>query len=144
MKINKENSSVSENKPRMLPICHKEAENLNIILACGGAANVGLIGYLAAVELTKSGEARMCCVTPVGAKTPYYVDIMKRAKKIIIINGCQNQCAKKVVEQAGINKIDYNLVVADTIKKIPTFDINNEDVKLIVDKIRKEALHKEV
>ncbi|RJS69361.1 zinc-binding protein, partial [Candidatus Bathyarchaeota archaeon] len=83
-----------EAKTKMLPICGKEAENLNIILACGGAANVGLIGYLAAVELTKEGKARMCCVTPVGVKMPFYVDIAKRAKKLIVINGCQNQCAK--------------------------------------------------
>ncbi len=61
---------------------------------------------------------------------------------IFIINGCQNQCAKKVVEQAGINKIDYNLIVSDVIKKAPTFDINNDDVKLIINKIRKEALSK--
>ncbi|MEM3547142.1 MAG: putative zinc-binding protein [Candidatus Bathyarchaeia archaeon] len=129
---------------KMLPVCGKEAENLYIILACGGAANVGLIGYLAAVELTREGEARMCCITPVGAGIPYYVDIMKRAKKLIVVNGCQNQCARKVVEQAGIDKIDYNFTVADIIKKSPTFDINNEDVKLVMDKIRKEALHNDV
>ena len=133
---------MSEKKPKMLPLCAKEAENLNIILVCGGAANVGLIGYLAAVELTKNGEARMCCITPIGAKTSSYIDISKRAKKLIIINGCQNQCAKKVAEQAGINKIDYNLIVSDVIKKAPTFDISDENVKLIMDKIRKEALSK--
>ena len=38
-----------EVETKMLPICGKEAENLNIILVCGGVANVGLIGYLAAV-----------------------------------------------------------------------------------------------
>ena len=121
---------------KMLPICGKEAENLNIILACGGAANVGLIGYLAAVELTKEGKARMCCITPVGAKIPFYIDIAKRAKKLIVINGCQNQCAKKVAEQAGV-KIDHNFIVAEMIKKIPTFDIKDEDIKLVKDKIEK-------
>ncbi|RLI16232.1 zinc-binding protein [Candidatus Bathyarchaeota archaeon] len=126
-----------EAKTKMLPICGKEAENLNIILACGGAANVGLIGYLAAVELTKEGKARMCCVTPVGVKMPFYVDIAKRAKKLIVINGCQNQCAKKVAEQAGV-KIDHNFIVAEMIKKIPTFDIKDEDIKLVKDKVEKE------
>ena len=126
-----------EAKTKMLPICGKEAENLNIILACGGAANVGLIGYLAAVELTKEGKARMCCVTPIGVKMPFYVDIAKRAKKLIVINGCQNQCAKKVTEQAGV-KIDHNFIVAEMIKKIPTFDIKDEDIKLVKDKVEKE------
>ncbi|MCD6313203.1 MAG: zinc-binding protein, partial [Thaumarchaeota archaeon] len=67
----------------LLPICHKEADNLNILLVCGGAANVGLIGYLAAVELTREGKARMCCITPVGAKMDTYINIARKAKKLI-------------------------------------------------------------
>ncbi|HDM89532.1 zinc-binding protein [Candidatus Bathyarchaeota archaeon] len=126
-----------EVETKMLPLCGKEAENLNIVLTCGGAANVGLIGYLAAVELTKEGKARMCCITPVGAKIPFYVDIAKRAKKIIVLNGCENQCAKKVVEQAGV-KIDHNFIVSEMIKKIPTFDIKDDDIKLVKDKIEKD------
>ena len=126
-----------EVETKMLPLCGKEAENLNIVLTCGGAANVGLIGYLAAVELTKEGKARMCCITPVGAKIPFYVDIAKRAKKIIVLNGCENQCAKKVVEQAGV-KIDHNFIVSEMIKKIPTFDIKDDDIKLVKDRIEKD------
>lgn len=125
-----------EPSQKLLPICGKEAEKLYIILVCGGAANVGLIGYMAAVELTKEGKARMCCITPVGAKIPYYVDIMKRAKKLVVVNGCQNQCARKVVEQVGID-IDYNLVVSDLIRKIPTFDIGREDIDIVKEKIEK-------
>jgi len=125
-----------EPSQKLLPICGKEAEKLYIILACGGAANVGLIGYMAAVELTKEGKARMCCITPVGAKIPYYVDIMKRAKKLVVVNGCQNQCARKVVEQVGVD-VDYNLVVSDLIRKIPTFDISREDIDIVKEKIEK-------
>lgn len=46
----------------------KEAENLIIILACEGSANVRLIGYLTVVELTKNGESKNCCITPVSVK----------------------------------------------------------------------------
>jgi uncharacterized metal-binding protein len=123
---------------KLLPICHKEADNLNILLVCGGAANVGLAGYLAAVELTKEGKARMCCITPVGAGSETYIDIARRAKKLVVINGCQNQCASRVLEQAGV-KPDHVIVVSEVIKKIPTFDINEEDVQLVKRKIE-EAL----
>ena len=64
-----------EAKTKMLPICGKEAESLNIILTCGGASNVELIGHLAAIELTTEGKARMCCVSPIGAKMPLYVNL---------------------------------------------------------------------
>ncbi len=73
---------------------------------------------------------------PVGAKIPYYVDIMKRAKKLVVVNGCQNQCARKVVEQVGVD-VDYNLVVSDLIRKIPTFDIGREDIDIVKEKIEK-------
>jgi uncharacterized metal-binding protein len=78
----------------------------------------------------------MCCITPVGAKIPYYVDIMKRAKKLVVVNGCQNQCARKVVEQAGLD-VSCNLVVSDLIRKIPTFDISREDIDIVKGEIEK-------
>ena len=115
---------------KLLPICHKEANNLNILLVCGGAANVGLAGYLAAVELTREGKARMCCITPIGAGIETYIEIAKRAKKLVVINGCQNQCASKVLEQASV-KPNRVIVVSEIIKKIPTFDISEEDVQLV-------------
>jgi len=44
---------------------------------------------------------------------------------------------KKVVEQAGV-KIDHNFIVSEMIKKIPTFDIKDDDIKLVKDKIEKD------
>jgi len=34
-----------EKLPRFLPSCHKEAEKLDIIFTCSGAASVGKIGH---------------------------------------------------------------------------------------------------
>jgi len=106
---------------KLLHICHKEADNLNIILVCGGAANVDLIGYL----------------TPVGAKMDTYINIARRAKKLIVINGCQNQCAKRVLEQAGI-EVKHNIIVSEMIKKLPTFDIREEDIAAVKKKVEEE------
>ena len=122
---------------KLLPICQKEASSLDIILTCGGAANVGLIGYLAAVELTRDGKARMCCITPVGAKMSTYIDIARKAKKLIVVNGCQNQCTKRVLEQAGI-EVKHNIIVSEIIKKLPTFDITEEDIAIVKKKIEEE------
>jgi len=35
-------------------------------------------------------------------------------------------------------KIDYNFIVPEMIKKIPTFNIKDEDIKLVKDKVEKE------
>ncbi len=48
----------------------------------------------------------------------------------------------KNVEQAGV-KIDYNFIVTEMIKKIPTFDIKDEDIKLVKDKVEKEIVEAE-
>jgi len=122
---------------KLLPVCHKEAGNLDILLVCDGAANVGLIGYLAAVELTREDKARMCCITPIGAKMSTYIDIARKAKKLIVINGCQNQCAKRVLEQAGI-EVKHNIIVSEIIRKLPIFDITEEDIAKVKKKIEEE------
>lgn len=57
-----------------LPLCHKEAENLDIILTCDGAASVGQVGHKVAVRLTRKKEgARMCCVNAVGAGSKVHI-----------------------------------------------------------------------
>lgn len=126
---------------KILPVCGKEAENLDIILACDGAASVGQVGHQVAVELTNSHEAaRMCCITAVAAESKAHVDIAKRARKLIIINGCANRCASKVMERLAI-PYDYEIVIAkEGVDKVPTLDFDMADVDRIARKIAKEAL----
>ena len=121
---------------KLLSVCAKEAENLNIILPCDGASNVGQVAHQAAVELTDSGVGRMCCVTAVGAESKTHVDIMKRAKKITVINGCPNQCVKRILDKLNLH-IDQNIVVSELgVAKLPTLDFKEEDVERVSNKIR--------
>ncbi|MDV3103517.1 putative zinc-binding protein [Thermococcus waiotapuensis] len=118
-----------EKLPKFLPSCHKEAEHLDIIFTCSGAASVGKIGHEVGVLLTKAGqEARLCCTTAVAAGSEMHLDIGKRARRVIVIDGCPMKCATKVMEKAGI-KVDYSFTVTDFgIAKQSTLDINDEDV----------------
>lgn len=126
---------------KVLPNCVKEADNLAIILACDGAASVGQIGHQVAVDLTNAHEeARMCCITAVAAESKPHVGIAQRAKKLIVINGCANRCASKVMEKQGI-AYDYEVVIAEEgVKKAPTLDYDAADVARIAAKIAREAL----
>ncbi|EHR78752.1 zinc-binding protein [Thermococcus litoralis DSM 5473] len=118
-----------EKLPKFLPSCHKEAENLDIIFTCSGAASVGKIGHEVGVLLTNAGQnARLCCTTAVAAGSEMHLDIGKRARRVIVIDGCPMKCATKVIEKAGI-KIDHSFTVTDFgIAKQPTLDISDEDV----------------
>ena len=130
-----------EKPPRILPLCAKEAEKLNIILACDGAASVGQVGHQVAVELTNAHEnARMCCITAVAAESKVHVDIARRARKLIIINGCANRCASKVLERLNI-PYAYEIVIArEGVEKVPTLDFDMADVERIAKKIANETL----
>lgn len=132
---------VQKTSKKILPVCGKEAENLDIILTCDGAASVGQVGNQVAIELTKSHEgARMCCMVAIAAESKAHVDIAKRARKLIVINGCANRCASKVLEKLEI-PYQYEVVIAkEGVDKVPTLDFDMADVERIAKKIAKEAL----
>jgi uncharacterized metal-binding protein len=125
-------------QPKILPLCYKVAEHENVIWVCDGAANVGQIGHAVGVLLTNLDKARMCCTTAVAAGSKPHLEIAERAMKNIVINGCGNRCASKVLEKAG-KRIDYEIDISKYLQKVPTLDIYEADVKKIAEVVMKEA-----
>jgi uncharacterized metal-binding protein len=125
-------------QPKILPLCYKVAEHENVIWVCDGAANVGQIGHAVGVLLTNLDKARMCCTTAVAAGSKPHLEIADKAMKNIVINGCGNRCASKVLEKAG-KKIDYEIDISKYLQKVPTLDIYEADVKKIAEVVIKEA-----
>ena len=125
---------------QLLPVCSKEAKGLDIILACDGAASVGQVSHEVAVKLTKEKDkARMCCITAIGAESKPHVQIAKDARKLVVINGCQNRCATKVLERVGLEP-SYEIVIAqEGVDKKPTLDFDEADVERISKKIASEV-----
>jgi uncharacterized metal-binding protein len=129
----------SEGKePKVLESCYTSAEHKNIIWVCDGAANVGQVGQAIAVLLTNMDKARMCCTTAVAANSKPHLSIAERAEKNIVIDGCENRCASKVLEKAG-KKIHYAITISKYLQKVPTLDIYVGDVKRIAQTIIEEA-----
>jgi uncharacterized metal-binding protein len=105
---------------------------------------VGQVGNEVARRLTKRfpDKVRMCCTTAVGAGSKTHIDIFKKARSVIAINGCQLMCASNVLRQRGIEPT-YEIVVAkEGIDKMPSLDFSDEEVEKIADKIVKEFLSK--
>jgi uncharacterized metal-binding protein len=80
----------------------------------------------------------MCCTVAVAAGSKPHLDIAEKAKKNIVINGCANKCASKVLEKAG-KKIHYEINISKYLQKVPTLDIYQADVKKIAQIVIKEA-----
>jgi uncharacterized metal-binding protein len=123
-------SKEATSQPKILPLCYKVAEHENVIWVCDGAANVGQIGHAVGVLLTNLDKARMCCTTAVAAGSKPHLEIAEKAMKNIVINGCGNRCASKVMEKAG-KRIDYEIDISKYLQKVPTLDIYQADVKKI-------------
>ena len=127
-----------EKEIKILEDCYKSAEHENVIWVCDGAANVGQVGQAVGVLLTNLDKGRMCCTTAVAAGSVRHLEIADKARKNIVINGCANRCASKVLEKAG-KKIHYEIVISKYLQKVPTLDIYMGDVKKISEIIIKEA-----
>ncbi|MGB9893942.1 MAG: putative zinc-binding protein, partial [Candidatus Saccharicenans sp.] len=64
----------------------------------------------------------------------------RRAKKLIVINGCANRCASKILEKLNI-PYAYEITIAkEGVDKVPTLDFDQADVDRITKKIVNEAL----
>lgn len=134
---------MNEKKWQLLPQCGKEAESLDIILACDGASSVGQIGHEVAVKLTKEeGKARMCCITAVGAGSKAHTDIARKARRLIVINGCQMECASKILKNAGIEPTYEITIAKEGVDKVPTLDFDDLEVERIAEKILKDLKEK--
>jgi len=127
---------------QLLPHCGTHAENLIIVAACDGASSVGQIGNEVARILTKSSpdRVRMCCLSAVAAGSKAHIEIFRKAKAVIAINGCQLMCASNALRQKGITPT-YEIVIAkEGVDKLPTLDFSDEDVERIAEKIVNEFL----
>jgi uncharacterized metal-binding protein len=112
----------------------------NVIFSCfGGASNTGITSGLASLEAVKelglTKAAIMCLgglptnVKPVFGKT-------RAAKKIITVDGCPFECARKVVEQAGFTPTKSIMLTRDIgMKKKGLSEDIGKEIKGVMDYI---------
>jgi uncharacterized metal-binding protein len=78
-----------------------------LVFSCSGAADVGEIADKAARMLSKEGAAKMYCLAGVGGHIPGIVKTTSEAGSIVAIDGCPLNCAKRCLEEAGINNFKH-------------------------------------
>jgi uncharacterized metal-binding protein len=106
---------------------HEGSEQPRVgILYCGGAmSSAGELTAVASFEVMKRlgpKEVGMGCVSALAAGIPKHFKTMQGLEKVIVIDGCPNSCAHKVVENTGSKMDAYiNLGKDLGIKKIGPF-----------------------
>lgn len=78
-----------------------------LIFACSGAADVGEIADLAARELTRNEVGKMFCLAGVGGRVGGILKKTEEASGILAIDGCDLDCTKNCLEQAGFTRFEH-------------------------------------
>ena len=78
-----------------------------LIFACSGAADVGETADRAARALAKDGLGKMYCLAGLGGQVPGIICNTQAAAKILAIDGCPTECAKKTLEVAGFTGFQH-------------------------------------
>ena len=123
---------------------HEESEKPRVgIFYCGGAmSSAGELTGVAAFEVMQrlgTKEVGMGCVSALAARVPKHFRTMQSLEKVLVIDGCPNSCARKVVEQTGARMDAYINFGKDLkIKKIGPFKplaYSQEDLERAVEAI---------
>ncbi len=86
----------------------KECEckgGVTLIFPCSGAADVGEISDRAARSMTARGHGKMFCLAGIGGNISGMIASARGADRVLVIDGCGVDCAKKTMEERGID--DY-------------------------------------
>ena len=78
-----------------------------LIFPCSGAADVGEISDRVARKLTREGVGKMFCLAGVGGHVNNIITSTSAAGKILAIDGCPVDCAKKTLEHAGFSDVAH-------------------------------------
>jgi len=101
---------------------------VDIVLACCGGSNAGQITNEVAKKLDTAGDAKFFCLAGVGGHVSGMVASVKGADKVLVLDGCPVGCAKKCVDEAGIQKYECLVVTELGIEKNHDFSLKPEDV----------------
>lgn len=84
----------------------------SLLFPCSGGSDVGELTDRAARKMTKDGSGKMFCLAGIGGGVSGIMASAEAADKILAIDGCPLNCAKKTLEKAGFSKFRH-LLLAD-------------------------------
>jgi len=104
------------------------------IFPCVGASNVGQLSNKISIELDKKGIGNLMCTVGIGARAPGLMKSAEASDRIIAIDGCPVNCARKTLELAGF-KVDNHIIISEFgIKKTKDRDLKDDEVSEALEK----------
>ena len=106
-----------------------------LLFCCSGAADTAEIGDRAVRQLHKAGEAKMYCLAGIAGEAETIVNNTRAASRIVAVDGCDIDCARKTLEKAGFHGF-FHLRTTDLGLEKGNSPVTEEAVGAVADRIR--------
>jgi uncharacterized metal-binding protein len=109
--------------------------NTDLIFSCSGAADIAEIGDRAVRTLHKAGDAKMFCLAGIAGKVELIEVNTRGADRILVVDGCDSDCAKKTMEFGGFTDF-IHLRVSDLGMEKGKTPVTDERIAIVAAKLR--------
>ena len=109
-----------------------------LVVCNSGASNTGHLTGLAAFEVVKrlgSEKVGICSLPALANKVPTQIALVKKIEHLIVVDGCHNECSRKILNALGIRydkylNLDYDLGIRK-MGPFSTMNYSQEDVERV-------------
>ncbi len=91
--------------------------NPALLYTCSGAADVGELADLATRQLSRSKKGAMSCLAGIGGNISGFIKSTEGADKVLVIDGCPLGCARKTLEEKGLQNFKHLTITELGFKK---------------------------
>ena len=77
------------------------------VFPCSGASDVGGLSDQAARQMTLAGTGKMYCLAGIGGRGDGIMANTRAAARVLVIDGCPQECARKTMELAGFTDFQH-------------------------------------
>jgi uncharacterized metal-binding protein len=78
-----------------------------LVFPCSGASDVGGLSDQAARQMAKDGTGKMYCLAGIGGRVDGIMANTRGAARVLVIDGCPQECARKTMELAGFKGFEH-------------------------------------
>lgn len=107
-----------------------------LIFTCAGAAYCGQLANRVGVQLMQQGLGRLFCIAAVAAGIADKLVQTRQARLRLVLDGCDDQCARKVLEKTGLHPDQHVVLTGLGIEKSPAQPNMISDTKKVLDYIK--------
>jgi uncharacterized metal-binding protein len=115
-----------------------ETPEIGLVVCNSGASNTGQLTGLAALEVVRklgSDKIGICSLPALANKIPRQVMLVKKIKRLIVVDGCRNECSRKILDTLGVRYDKYlnleNDLGIGKLGPFTTMNYSKEDVEKV-------------